>query len=159
MRQEPPKNHYKKAPEEAENGLHLQNGLHLNWCFCVQNFLGTTANLVLVPEYPSRTAQLPLVPSSGSTQRMLHHSLLSFGPFNPNQRNCGVWFFFNTNTAKTQYSLFQGHILSHRVEVLSSSYRNRGYPDGYTTTACMGQRFGTEIWNVYGMKLNSTLDY
>lgn len=124
--------------------------------FCVQNFLGTTANLVPVPEYPSGKAQLPLVPSSGSTQGMLRHSLFSFGPFNPNQRNCGV-LFFNTNTAKTQYSLFQGHIPSHRVEVLSSSYRNRGYPDGYTTAACMGQRFGTEIWNVYGMKLNIRL--
>lgn len=63
-----------------------------------------------------------------------------------------IVFIFNT-----WYSLFQGHILSHRVEVLSQSYRNTGYLDGYTTTACMGQRFGTEMQDIYEIKYSVRL--
>jgi len=80
------KKHNKKATEEGENGLQLNCG------FLVQNLLRTIANLVHFTEYHSGKAQLPLFPSSGSTQGILGNSQFSCAPFNQNECNCWVFF-------------------------------------------------------------------
>ena len=105
--------------------------------------VGKHSSLFSLPRAPPKGCRaIPCFPLCPSTQM---------------NATVGLGFCSNTNIAKRQYSLFQGHIPSHQVEVLSSSYRNTGYLDGCTTTACMGQRFGTEMQNIYETKLNIRL--
>lgn len=79
-----------------------------NWAFYVQNLLRTRANLAQFTEYPSRNAQLPLFPSSGSTQGMLSNSLFSSVPFTPDECNCWVFFFFQFKHSKPTRLTFPG---------------------------------------------------
>lgn len=103
------KEHNEKATEEAENGLHLTWDISMSKIYFVlwqtlygsQNIrLGQHSSLVSLPLAPPRGCRaIPYFPLCLSTQM-----------------NATVGVFFQL---KTQYLLFQGHILSRRVEVLS----------------------------------------